>query len=130
MKTITTWKKEQQFESLQDHNIIHLDGNKVHGISPKAVLLSALAACSGIDIVEVLEKMRVSFSDFIIETTAEQTEEHPKVFRKVLIIYHIRTDAENEQKVKKAIDLSLDKYCGVAAMLKKNSPVEYKLIID
>jgi len=130
MKTITTWKKDQQFESLQDHNMIHLDGDKVHGFSPKAVLLSGLAACSGIDIVEVLEKMRVSFSDFVIETTAEQTEEHPKVFRKVLITYHIRTDPSNEQKVRKAIDLSLDKYCGVAAMLKKNSPVDYKLVIN
>jgi len=130
MKTITTWKKDQQFESLQDHNLIHLDGDKKHGISPKAVLLSGLAACSGIDIVEILEKMRVHFSDFIIETTAEQTEDHPKVFRKVLIIYHIRTDAENESKVRKAIELSLEKYCGVAAMLKKNSPINYELIID
>jgi len=126
-KTITKWKEKQQFKSFFGHNEIDLDGNKEKGFGPKATLLSALAACSGIDIVEILEKMRVKFSDFEIETEADQTEEHPRVFKDIHITYKIKTAKSNEEKVRKAIHLSLDKYCGVSAMLKKNSPIHYKL---
>jgi len=130
MKTTTTWKSGEQFESKQDHNSIQLDGNRKEGFSPKALLLSGLAACSGIDVVDILEKMRVEFSDFVIDAEAEQTEEHPKVFKDILVTYRIRTAAENEDKVRKAINLSLEKYCGVSAMLKKNSAINYKLEIS
>jgi putative redox protein len=129
MKTITTWKTKHEFESTQLHNKIRLDGNNENGFGPKALLLSGLAGCSGIDLVDILEKMKVQFSDLIIEAGAEQTDEHPKVFKEIMVTYAIKTAAENEEKVKKAIDLSLDKYCGVAAMLKKNSPINYKIVI-
>lgn len=129
MKTITTWKSAHQFQSEHDGNVIAIDGDKVNGHGPKALLLSGLAGCSGIDVVDILEKMRVEFSEFSMETEAEQTEEHPKIFTEVTITYRIKTASENEDKVRKAIELSLDKYCGVAAMLKKNSAVNYKLVI-
>ena len=129
MKTTTSWKKEHVFESIQDHNAIQLDGDQKEGFSPKALLLSGLAACSGIDVVDILEKMRVEFSGLVIDTEAEQTENHPKVFKDITITYNIHTDEQNRDKVVKAIELSLEKYCGVSAMLKKNSPVHYKLVI-
>ncbi len=129
MKTTTTWKGAHAFQSEHDGNIIAVDGDKVNGHGPKALLLSGLAGCSGIDIVDILEKMRVEFSDFSMVAEAEQTEDHPKVFTGVMITYQLKTDPENEEKVRKAIELSLDKYCGVAAMLKKNSAINYKLII-
>jgi len=129
-KTITTWKEKQQFKSNLAHNEIAIDGDKEKGFGPKALLLSALAACSGIDIVEILEKMRVEFSGFEIETEADQTTEHPRVFKDIFITYKMKTTAANEDKVRKAIDLSLGKYCGVSAMLKKNSPIHYKLVIS
>lgn len=129
MKTITTWKNNQQFESKQDSHSIHVDGNKQNGMSPKALLLSAVAACSGIDIVEILQKMKLEFSNFIIEVEADQTEEHPRVFKDINVLYTISTDTKNEQKIRRAIDLSLDKYCGVSAMLKKNSQINYELRI-
>jgi putative redox protein len=130
MKTITTWKKNHEFESDHDGNRIKIDGDKKHGHGPKALLLSGLAGCSGIDVVDILQKMRVKFSDFKIEAEAEQTEDNPKVFTEVNISYYIKTAKENEDKVKKAIDLSLEKYCGVSAMLRKNSPINYKLILE
>ncbi len=130
MKTTTTWKVKHEFESRQEQNSVQLDGNKKNGFSPKALLLSGLAACSGIDVVDILEKMRVEFSGFVIDTEAEQTEDHPKVFKSIKITYRIKTDVVNRDKVKKAIDLSLEKYCGVAAMLKKNSPVGYVIVIE
>lgn len=130
MKTITTWKKKLEFESRQEHNLVKLDGKKEKGFGPKALLLSGLAGCSGIDVVEILEKMRVDFSALEIDTEAVLNDEHPKIFKEVRLVYKIKTDESNEDKVRKAIELSLDKYCGVSAMLKKNSPITYKLLIE
>ena len=130
MKTTTTWKEKHRFDSRQDEKSFMIDGDREQGPGPKSLLLSGLAGCSGIDVVDILEKMRVEFSDLIIEAESEQTEDHPKVFTDILLTYHIKTVAENENKVRKAIELSLDKYCGVAAMLKKNSPVRYELVLE
>jgi putative redox protein len=127
MKTSTTWKHSQAFESRLEDNVFSIDGNRKEGPNPKALLLSAIAACSGIDVVDILAKKRVLFSDLTIDVETEQTTEHPRVFKDIWITYKLKTDPENEDKVKKAIDLSLEKYCGVSAMLKKNSPIHYKL---
>ena len=130
MKTVTTWKKEHEFEADHEGNTIRIDGEKKNGHGPKALLLSGLAGCSGIDVVDILGKMKIEFSDFVIEVEAELAEDHPKVFTSVHITYKMKTDIANEERVKKAIDLSLEKYCGVSAMLQKNSPVNYTLIIE
>lgn len=129
MKTITRWIKDEEFESEHEGNRIKVDGNKKNGHGPKALLLSGLAGCSGIDVTGILRKMKVEFSDLSIEVEADQTEENPKVFKDIQITYRLKTAAENLEKVKKAIDLSLDKYCGVAAMLKKNSAIGYTVQI-
>lgn len=128
MKTTTVWKSGRAFDSFSNQSKIEIDG--AIGFSPKALLLSGLAGCSGIDVVMVLEKMRVPFSGLQMEVTAEQTNEHPKVFTDITITYRITTDESNRDKVQKAIELSLDKYCGVAAMLKKNSAIHYKIDIQ
>lgn len=130
MKTSTTWQGKHEFESKQEENAIRVDGNRLTGFSPKALLLSGLAGCSGIDVVDILEKMRIPFTTLTIDAEAEQTEEHPKVFKDIQLVYRVGTDAANEEKVRKAIDLSLEKYCGVSAMLKKNSAIQYNLVIE
>jgi putative redox protein len=130
MKTITTWKKNHEFEAEHEGNKINIDGDKKKGHGPKALLLSSLAGCSGIDVVDILGKMKVAFSDLTIEVEAGLTEEYPKIFTEVNITYHIKADKDNEEKIRKAIDLSLEKYCGVSAMLRKNSPVNYTLEIE
>ena len=129
MKTVTRWKKKHEFESWQDHHSIQIDGSRQHAVSPKALLLSGLAGCSGIDVVDILTKMRVAFSALEIDVETTQTEESPKIFRDIHITFKIKTAAKNEDKVKKAIELSLDKYCGVSAMLRKNSAIDYTLLI-
>lgn len=106
---------------------ITIDTERKQGPGPKSLLLSGLAGCSGIDVVDILKKMRVGFSDLSIAVEAEQTEEHPKVFKDIYVSYTIRTESANEDKVRKAIELSLEKYCGVAAMLSKNSTIHYNL---
>ncbi|HTM93437.1 MAG TPA: OsmC family protein [Flavisolibacter sp.] len=127
MKTTTIWKTGKAFDSFKDGAKIEIDGSG--GFNPKALLLSGLAACSGIDVVEILEKMRVPFADLKIEVETEQTTGPPKVFKDIHINYIITTAEENSKKIKKAIDLSLDKYCGVSAMLSKNSKIDYTVTI-
>lgn len=128
MKTTTIWKSGQAFDSFQNTTKIEIDGKG--GFSPKALLLSGLAGCTGIDVVDLLGKMRVPFADLKIEIQTEQTTENPRVFKDIHINYIIATGEENRDKVKKAIDLSLDKYCGVSAMLKKNSAIAYTITIQ
>lgn len=127
MKTTTTWKTGHAFDSYQNGAKIELESGA--GFGPKALLLTGLAGCSGIDVVDILEKMRVPFANLVIDAEAEQTDDHPKVFKTIHLTYHIKTEEDNRDKVAKAIDLSLEKYCGVAAMLKKNSDILYELII-
>jgi len=127
--TTTVWHKDHEFTSSLDHNTIKIDGARKNGFGPKALLLAGLGGCSGIDIVDILKKMRVDFSAFSIEVKAAQTEELPKVYKDIYIAYKVKTNKKNEEKVKKAIELSLEKYCGVSAMLQKNSPIHFTLEI-
>jgi putative redox protein len=130
MKTKTIWKNDEHFESFDANLKISLDGNRKEGFNPKAMLLSSLAGCSGIDVVDILKKMRVELLALEIEVEAEQTEEHPKVFKDIHIRYLAKTDPSNRDKLVRAIELSLNKYCGVAAMLRKNSEIHYTLEIE
>ena len=128
MKTITNWEGDLAFNSSFDGHAISLNGasdsNGIRlGYSPKALLLSGLAGCSGIDVVEILNKMRVAFTKLIIEAEAEQTEEHPKVFKEIYVTYKSDVAEDDLDKLKRAIELSVTKYCGVAAMLSKNSEI-------
>ncbi|HSC53119.1 MAG TPA: OsmC family protein [Phnomibacter sp.] len=132
MKTTTLWSNDMAFKSSFDGHTIELNGasgpdGKRLGFSPKALLLSGLAGCSGIDVVEMLTKMRVPFTKFEMLAEAEQTEEHPKVFKDIEIEYRIDASPEYEDKIKRAVELSLEKYCGVAAMLRKNSKIVPKI---
>jgi putative redox protein len=127
MKTINTWKHDQVFESGDGRSQITVDGNAKEGLSPKALLLSGLAACAGIDVVEILQKMRIEFSDLKVEVEADQTDGQPRVFKDFAMRFILRTDAVNRDKVNRAIELSLEKYCGVASMLGKHASIHHKL---
>lgn len=124
MKTVTTWKSGKAFTSNYNGHTIEASGD---GFSMKALLLAGLSGCSGIDVVGILEKMRVPFADLHITAETEQTDTDPKVFKDIRLTFSIRTEEGNREKVKKAIDLSLEKYCGVSAMLGKHSKINYTL---
>jgi len=89
--------------------------------------LSALAGCSGMDVVDFLNKMKVPFSKMEIEAEAEQTTETPAVFKWIKLIYKSDVDAAQLDKLKRAVELSQEKYCGIAAMLKKHCAIEYSI---
>ena len=119
-----TWTKESNFEYEESNQKISLDIISEKGFSPKKLLLVGLAGCTGIDIVSLLEKMRVEFSQFYIKVDANLTEEHPKVYKEIEIIYFIKSEKINQEKIQKAIDLSMQKYCGVSAMLGKTAEIK------
>jgi putative redox protein len=105
-------------------------GGKNRGPRPKPLLLVSLAGCTGMDVVSLLKKMRVDFDDFKIDIEADMTEEHPKYYDKLKIIYHLYGKDINKAKVEKAVNLSLERYCGVSAMLSKSSEITFEIIYN
>ena len=103
------------------------DGGLDTGPSPKRLMLASLAGCTGIDIVSILNKMKVSFSDFSISTQASLTAENPKIYDHVKITYKIKMAEEDKPKMIKAVDLSKDKYCGVYAMFSKFAKMDTEI---
>ncbi|MCK5406057.1 MAG: OsmC family protein, partial [Candidatus Krumholzibacteria bacterium] len=86
--------------------------------------------CTAMDVVSILRKMKAELESFSVEAETELTEEHPKVFKKILITYKLKGQNLTMEKVEKAVTLSQDKYCGVSAMLKKAAPIEYNIVIE
>ena len=127
----TVWKENMLFESDNPSGeILFMDapdeGIENKGLRPKAMMLSALAGCSGLDVASLIEKMKLEVTDFKIETSANLTEEHPKVYDHVTVEYHFYGNNLNEKKLQRAIDLSVEKYCGVMEMFRKFATVEVK----
>ena len=125
----TNWKGNMEFESdnPSQHKLTIFDasedqGGKV-GYGPKALMLSSLAGCSGLDVASLLKKMRAEPAAFNMVITADLTEEHPKYYHKVKVDYHFYGADLNEAKIKKAVDLSVDTYCGVMEMFKQFAEV-------
>jgi putative redox protein len=118
------WIAESNFVYEENNRKFSMDMLSDKGFSPKKLLLVGLAGCTGIDIVSLLEKMRVEFSEFTIGVEANLTEEHPKVYKEIIIQYSIKSEKENLDKIQKAIDLSMQKYCGVSAMLGKTAEIK------
>ena len=134
-KTTTQWKGGMLFESDNPSGKSVLMDTVVNGqterfgLSPKAMMLSSLAGCSGVDIVEILEKMKVLDYKLTIDVTAELTDEHPKYYNKVHVDYHFYGQELSQNKINKAVTLSVDKYCGVMEMFRKFSTVSTKIHI-
>ncbi len=95
------------------------------GVRPMEMLLMSLASCSSMDVVSILKKMRQPLEDLRVEVTGERsTEEVPAVFKKIHL-HFILTGDLNEEKVAKAIGMSVEKYCSVARMLEKTAEVSW-----
>ena len=105
-------------------------GGEGKGVRPKALMLTSLAGCTGMDIVSLLKKMRAEVDDMEINVSGELSDEHPKIYNKVTLEYIFYGKDLKKDKIEKAIQLSADKYCGVIGvkrLLQKGSTVvEYK----
>lgn len=130
--TVTTWKNDLLFESTQDNGeVVYLhspgEGKGREGASPKMLLLNALAGCTAIDVGSLLPKMRVPFTSLVVRVTGELTEEHPKVYSTIHVIYEVGTSADHLESVQRAVDLSVERYCGVHAMLAKAATITHEI---
>ena len=121
------------FKSKIDNHIITIDtpendGGEDLGPRPKKLMLSSLAGCTGIDVVSMLNKMRVEFSDFSMDVEANLTTETPKTYNWVKITYRIKVKEEDQDKVRRAVKMSKEQYCGVSAMFEKFAELEYEIV--
>lgn len=134
--TVTTvWKENMEFESdnPSSHKLTMFDASEDNGdtvgFSPKALMLSSLAGCTGLDVVSLLKKMRAEAEDFKIIVSGELTEEHPKYYHKVIVAYHFYGENLNEEKINKAVNLSAEKYCGVMEMFRQFAKVSTEVYL-
>lgn len=130
----TKWLGGMAFESNNPsgHNL-RIDagpenGGEGSGLRPKALMLSGLAGCSGLDVASLIKKMKLEVDDFTIETIANLTDEHPKYYDSVVIEYHFYGSNLKEDKLQKAVDLSVEKYCGVMEMFRRFAQLEIKTV--
>lgn len=127
--TVTTiWKENMLFTSDNPSGDTFFmdapdEGIDSKGMRPKALMLSSLAGCSGLDVVSLLKKMRAEVTDFKIVVHGELTEEHPKFYHKVTVQYHFYNSDFQEDKINKAVQLSVEKYCGVMEMFRQFADV-------
>jgi putative redox protein len=131
MKVTTNWVSHLAFDVTADTGqMVRLDttienGSLGSGMNPKKMMLASLCGCSGIDVVEILNKMKVPFTNLSIEATAEQTDTVPKVFSVINMTYKADVGEAHLDQFTRAVSLSQEKYCGVSAMLAKVCPIHY-----
>ncbi len=134
-KTVVTWTDDMAFDVELDghHFMIDADekfGGKNRGPRPKALLLSGLAGCTGMDLVSLLRKMKMPFDKFALEVEGELAEEHPKAYTDIVIRYIFNGKQLDKDKIEKSVKLSLDKYCGVHTMLAKSANIRHEIILN
>ncbi|MBN2013420.1 OsmC family protein [candidate division KSB1 bacterium] len=91
---------------------------------PVELVLIGLGGCTGMDVLSILQKKRVPFTDFEVKLDSERAEDHPKVFTKIKIHFIVYGTGINPKDVERAIELSETKYCPVSAMLKHSAIIE------
>ena len=120
----TKWLENMSFESeINGHKLI-IDakeevGGQDRGPRPKPLMLAALGGCTSMDMVSILKKMRVELKSLNVIVEGELSEEHPRRFLKMHVIYEVEGDNLPMDKIEKAVSLSEEKYCGVSAVYKE-----------
>lgn len=136
MEVRANWQEEMTFEVEQDGHHFLIDagaqvGGRDKGPRPKGLLLSALAGCTAMDVISILKKMRVPVERFAVRVEGELTEEHPKRFTTITVHYEIEGPEEmSEKKIKRAVQLSEEAYCGVSATLRPGVELKTKIRVN
>jgi putative redox protein len=135
-ETITTkWLSDLAFEAEVDGHKIYMDSSMEHGGKntgprPKPLMMVALAGCTGMDVASILKKMKVNYEDFSVEVEGDVTEDHPKRFEGMKVIYRLKGKNISRKYVEKAVNLSITRYCGVSANYVKAFPITHEIIIE
>jgi putative redox protein len=102
-------------------------GGSGYGTNPMELLLISIAGCSGMDIVSILGKMQVKPQRFEISVEGERTSDHPRVFKDIEVVYKFWGESLPEDKLERAAQLSIRKYCSVANMIDKAANLTYRI---
>jgi putative redox protein len=130
---VCAWKGGMAFEADILGHPVRMDadaqsGGTDSGARPKPLLLAALAGCTGMDVVSLLEKMRQPLSFFDMKVEGDLTEEHPKRYAAMVLVYRFKaSDGLDPEKVLKAVTLSQEKYCGVSATLRGSVELSWRI---
>lgn len=129
------WEGGMQFDAQVGEHTIVLDapeevGGMNLGVRPKPLLLVALAGCTGMDIASLARKMRIEFDKIEIEAAAETTEEIPTVYTALTLRYRFEGAGIEPAKPLKMVDLSMERYCGVANMLRRVAPIGFEVYLN
>jgi putative redox protein len=125
------WNEKMSFTATADSgHPVEMDaapaaGGEDKAVRPKELVLQGLAGCTAMDVISILKKMQLTPESMRIEVDAPLSEEHPKVFTKIHLKYFVKGNIP-EDRLKRAIELSQDLYCGVSAMLRKGCEVTYE----
>lgn len=129
-----SWKENMAFGCNLDGHELVLDvpaesGGNDLGPRPKKLMLLALAGCTGIDVIAILKKMKIEPRAFNVVVEGELTEEHPKKYTRMKVIYQFKGDDLPLEKLERAVQLSQEKYCGVSAMYREAIPLDFEIKI-
>lgn len=128
-----SWKKGKTFETEINGHKLKIDvpedmGGEDSGPRPKPLMLTALAGCTGLDVVSILKKMRVELDDFNVKVEGELSDEHPKQYLSMHVTYEFWGEDLPKEKIEKAVRLSEEQYCGVSALYKKAIPLTSSIV--
>ena len=129
-----SWKNGMAFEADVNGFKIMLDadpavGGENNGPRPKPLTLVSLAGCTGMDVISILKKMRIEPEYFNISVEGELTDEHPKYYHKIHLVYELKGEGVDYEKVEKAVNLSQERYCGVSALLRFGAEITHEIRI-
>lgn len=105
-------------------------GGRNSGVRPMELLLVGLGGCTGMDVISILKKKRQDVTGLVINVNGEKAESHPKKFTDIRIEFVIRGRSISEEAVRRAIELSMDKYCSVKATLEGTAKVDFGYRIE
>lgn len=105
-------------------------GGENTAVRPGELTLVALGGCTAIDVVTMLRKMRIEYDSFEVVVDADPADDYPKVWTRLHVKYIFKGKNIDKDKVKKAIELSENKYCSVSAMCKKTAELTWELVVN
>ena len=122
------------FEAKIDGHSIMMDasekvGGQNQGPTPKPLLMASLGGCTAMDVISLAKKMRQEVESFDIELEADILDEFPMNYQAIKLIYKFKGKDLDPEKLKKAVDLSQNRYCGVSATLKDSVQLSYEIVI-
>jgi putative redox protein len=124
-ETTVRWVNGKTFVGIDSthHSVVLSTPEDGVGVKPSDMLLIAAAACSAVDVVEILEKKRMPLEYFEISSSGEQDQDPPWTFRKIHLHYKVRGKGLTEKAVEQAIHLSEEKYCSVTATIRATAQI-------